>query len=153
MQLQLNTIKTSWDGLQKQVKDREDRVKDTLERALKYKEHVGTLRPWIDRCQGSLEEVKCSLDPAETEKALAQLKALQKEMDQHFGLVEQLSGAAGSLLGVCEVDQEVVAEERECLLRKVDMVTEQVHRKKFSLESGTCWPLGGAWFQCSYGGI
>ena len=19
--------------------------------------------------------------------------------------------------------------------------------------SGTCWPLGGAWFQCSYGGI
>ncbi|XP_055427774.1 dystonin isoform X15 [Bubalus kerabau] len=134
LQLQLNTIKTSWDGLQKQVKDREDRVKDTLERALKYKEHVGTLRPWIDRCQGSLEEVKCSLDPAETEKALAQLKALQKEMDQHFGLVEQLSGAAGSLLGVCEVDQEVVAEERECLLRKVDMVTEQVHRKKFSLE-------------------
>ena len=19
--------------------------------------------------------------------------------------------------------------------------------------SGTCWPLGGAWFQCSYGGV
>ena len=19
--------------------------------------------------------------------------------------------------------------------------------------SGTCWPLGGAWFQCRYGGI
>ena len=34
-----NTIKTSWYGLQKQVKDREDRVKDTLERALKYKVH------------------------------------------------------------------------------------------------------------------
>ncbi|XP_070633855.1 dystonin isoform X21 [Bos indicus] len=135
LQLQLNTIKTNWDGLQKQVKDREDRVKDTLERALKYKEHVDTLRPWIDRCQGSLEEIKCSLDPAETENALARLKALQKEMDQHFGLVEQLSGAAGSLLGVCEVDQEVVAEERECLLRKVDTVTEQVHRKKFSLEN------------------
>ncbi|XP_040105136.1 dystonin isoform X14 [Oryx dammah] len=135
LQLQLNTIKTSWDGLQKQVKDREDRVKDTLERALKYKEHVDTLRPWIDRCQASLEEIKCSLDSTETENALAQLKALQKEMDQHFGLVEQLSSAAGSLLGVCEADQEVVAEEREHLLRKVDMVTEQVHRKKFSLEN------------------
>ncbi|CAI9168146.1 unnamed protein product [Rangifer tarandus platyrhynchus] len=135
LQLQLNTLKTNWDGLQKQVKDREDRVKDTLEKALKYKEHVDTLRPWIDRCQGSLEEIKCSLDPAETENALAQLKALQKEMDQHFGLVEQLSGAAGSLLGVCEADQEVVAEERERLLQKVDTVTEQVHRKKFSLEN------------------
>ncbi|XP_070312816.1 dystonin isoform X12 [Odocoileus virginianus] len=135
LQLQLNTLKTNWDGLQKQVKDREDRVKDTLEKALKYKEHVDTLRPWIDRCQGSLEEIKCSLDPAETEDALAQLKALQKEMDQHFGLVEQLSGAAGSLLGVCEADQEAVAEERERLLQKVDTVTEQVHRKKFSLEN------------------
>ncbi|XP_043306592.1 dystonin isoform X14 [Cervus canadensis] len=135
LQLQLNTLKTNWDGLQKQVKDREDRVKDTLEKALKYKEHVDTLRPWIDRCQGSLEEIKCSLDPAETENALAQLKALQKEMDQHFGLVEQLSGAAGSLLGVCEADQEVVADERERLLQKVDTVTEQVHRKKFSLEN------------------
>uniref|UniRef100_A0A8C6E9Z8 Dystonin n=1 Tax=Moschus moschiferus TaxID=68415 RepID=A0A8C6E9Z8_MOSMO len=135
LQLQLNTIKTSWDGLQKQVKDREERAKDALERARKYKEHVDTLRPWVDRCQGSLEDVKCSLDPAETENALAQLKALQKEMDQHFGLVEQLSGAAGSLLGVCEADQEVVAEERERLLRKVDTVTEQVHRKKFSLEN------------------
>lgn len=135
LQSQLNTIKTSWDGLQKQVKDREDRVKDTLERALKYKEHVDTLRPWIDRCQASLEEIKCSLDPTETENALAQLKALQKEMDQHFGLVEQLSSAAGSLLGVCEADQEVVVEEREHLLRKVDTVTEQVHRKKFSLEN------------------
>ena len=20
-------------------------------------------------------------------------------------------------------------------------------------DSGTCWPLGGAWFQCRYGGI
>lgn len=29
----------------------------------------------------------------------------------------------------------MVAEERECLLRKVDTVTEQVHRKKFSLEN------------------
>ncbi|XP_042093485.1 dystonin isoform X32 [Ovis aries] len=135
LQSQLNTIKTSWDGLQKQMKDREDRVKDTLARALKYKEHVDTLRPWVDRCQASLEEIKCSLDPTETENALAQLKALQKEMDQHFGLVEQLSSAAGSLLGVCEVDQEVVAEEREHLLRTVDTVTEQVHRKKFSLEN------------------
>ncbi|XP_023977570.1 dystonin isoform X4 [Physeter macrocephalus] len=135
LQLQLNTIKTNWDGFQKQVKEREDRVKDSLEKALKYKEHVEMLWPWIDRCQNSLKEIKCSLDPAETEKSLAQLKDLQKERDQHFGMVEQLNSAASSLLRVCETDKEAVAEEKESLLQKVDMVTEQVHRKKFSLEN------------------
>ncbi|XP_007471252.1 PREDICTED: dystonin isoform X2 [Lipotes vexillifer] len=135
LQLQLNTIKTNWDGFQKQVKEREDRVKDSLEKALKYKEHVEMLRPWIDRCQNSLKEIKCSLDPAETEKSLAQLKSLQKERDQHFGMVEQLNSAASSLLRVCEVDKEAVAEEKETLLQKVDMATEQVHRKKFFLEN------------------
>ncbi|XP_029098348.1 dystonin isoform X14 [Monodon monoceros] len=135
LQLQLNTIKTNWDGFQKQVKEREDRVKDSLEKALKYKEHVETLQPWIDRCQSSLKEIKCSLDPAETEKSLAQLKSLQKERDQHFGMVEQLNSAASSLLHVCEVDKEAVAEEKESLLQKMDMATEQVHRKKFSLEN------------------
>ncbi|KAM9076063.1 dystonin isoform 5-T5 [Megaptera novaeangliae] len=135
LQLQLNTIKTNWDGFQKQVKEREDRVKDSLEKALKYKEHVEMLRPWIDRCQNSLKEIKCSLDPAETEKSLAQLKSLQKERDQHFGMVEQLNSAASSLLSVCEMDKEAVAEEKESLLQKVDMVTEQVHWKKFSLEN------------------
>ncbi|XP_022437226.2 dystonin isoform X27 [Delphinapterus leucas] len=135
LQLQLNTIKTNWDGFQKQVKEREDRVKDSLEKALKYKEHVEMLQPWIDRCQSSLKEIKCSLDPAETEKSLAQLKSLQKERDQHFGMVEQLNSAASSLLRVCEVDKEAVAEEKESLLQKMDMATEQVHRKKFSLEN------------------
>ncbi|XP_032503696.1 dystonin isoform X5 [Phocoena sinus] len=135
LQLQLNTIKTNWDGFQKQVKEREDRVKDSLEKALKYKEHVEMLQPWIDRCQNSLKEIKCSLDPAETEKSLAQLKSLQKERDQHFGMVEQLNSAASSLLRVCEVDKEAVAEEKESLLQKMDMATEQVHRKKFSLEN------------------
>ncbi|XP_024610449.1 dystonin [Neophocaena asiaeorientalis asiaeorientalis] len=135
LQLQLNTIKTNWDGFQKQVKEREDRVKDSLEKALKYKEHVEMLKPWIDRCQNSLKEIKCSLDPAETEKSLAQLKSLQKERDQHFGMVEQLNSAASSLLRVCEVDKEAVAEEKESLLQKMDMATEQVHRKKFSLEN------------------
>ncbi|XP_033720385.1 dystonin isoform X29 [Tursiops truncatus] len=135
LQLQLNTIKTNWDGFQKQVKGREDRVKDSLEKALKYKEHVEMLQPWIDRCQNSLKEIKCSLDPAETEKSLAQLKSLQKERDQHFGMVEQLNSAASSLLRVCEVDKEAVAEEKESLLQKLDMATEQVHRKKFSLEN------------------
>ncbi|XP_069343596.1 dystonin isoform X6 [Eulemur rufifrons] len=135
LQLQLNTIKTNWDGFNKQVKEREDKLKDSLEKALKYKEHVETLRPWIDKCQNDLEEIKFCLDPAETENSIAKLKSLQKEMDQHFGMVELLNNTANSLLSVCEIDKEVVTDENKSLIQKVDMVTEQLHSKKFSLEN------------------
>ncbi|KAM6166491.1 dystonin isoform 4-T4 [Erethizon dorsatum] len=134
LQLQLNTIKNNWDGLNKQVKEREDKLKDAFEKALKYREHVEALRPWIDQCQSNLEEVQFCLDPAETEDSLSKLKSLQKDMDQHFGMVELLSSTASSLLHVCEVDKEVVTDESKALIQKVDKVTEQLHSKKFSLE-------------------
>ncbi|XP_053769642.1 dystonin isoform X12 [Desmodus rotundus] len=135
LQLQLNTIKTNWDGLNKQVKEREDKVKDSLEKALKYKEHVETLRPWIDKCQNNLKELKFCLDPAETENSIAKLKSLQKEVDQRFGMIELLNNAANSLLSVCETDKEVVTDENKSLNQKVDVVTEQLHSKKFFLEN------------------
>ncbi|XP_011924553.1 PREDICTED: dystonin isoform X35 [Cercocebus atys] len=135
LQLQLNTIKTSWDTFNKQVKERENKLKDSLEKALKYKEQVETLRPWIDKCQNNLEEIKFCLDPAEGENSIAKLKSLQKEMDQHFGMVELLNNTANSLLSVCEIDKEVVTDENKSLIQKVDMVTEQLHNKKFSLEN------------------
>ncbi|XP_045861354.1 dystonin isoform X12 [Meles meles] len=135
LQSQLNTIKTNWDGFNKQVKEREDKVKDSLGKARKYKEHVETLQPWIDECQNNLEEIKFCLDPAETENAMAKLKSLQKEMNQHLGMVELLNNAANSLLSVCEIDKEVVTDENKSLIQKVEMVTEQLHSKKLSLES------------------
>uniref|UniRef100_A0A8C5NUS6 Dystonin n=1 Tax=Jaculus jaculus TaxID=51337 RepID=A0A8C5NUS6_JACJA len=135
LQSQLNTMKTNWDGFKKQVKEREDKLKNSLEKALKYQEQVTTLQPWIDKCQHSLSEVRFCLDPAETENSISKLQSLQKEMDQHFGMVELLNNTANSLLSVCEVDKEVVTEENKSLMQKVDMVTEQLHRKKSSLEN------------------
>ncbi|XP_004605925.2 dystonin isoform X5 [Sorex araneus] len=135
LQSQLNTIKTNWDGFKKQVKEKEDKVKDALAKALRYQEHVETLRPWIEKSQSNLEEIKFCLDPAETENSIAKLKSLQKEMDQHFGMVELLNNAANSLLSVCEIDKEVVTEENKSLIEKMDMVTEQLHSKKSSLEN------------------
>ncbi|XP_049750774.1 dystonin isoform X18 [Elephas maximus indicus] len=135
LQLQLNTIKADWDGFNKQVKEREEKLKDSLEKALKYKEHVETLRPWVEKCQNNLEEIKFSLDPAQTEDSIGKLKSLQKEMDQHFGMVELLNNAANSLLNVCEIDKEAVTDENKLLIQKVDTVTEQLHSKKLSLEN------------------
>ncbi|XP_029394930.1 dystonin isoform X7 [Mus pahari] len=135
LQLQLNTIKTDWDRFRKQVKEREEKLKDSLEKALKYREQVETLRPWIDRCQHRLDSMKFSLDPTETESSIAELKSLQKEMDHHFGMLELLNNTANSLLSVCEVDKEAVTEENQSLIKKVNMVTEQLQSKKASLEN------------------
>ncbi|XP_004696396.1 dystonin isoform X6 [Echinops telfairi] len=135
LQLQLNTIKADWDGFNKQVKEREHKLKDCLEKARKYKEYVEALSPWVETCQRNLEEIKCCWDPAETEKSIAKLKSLQKEMDQHFGMVELLNNAANSLLSACEVDKEAIADDNKSLMQKVDMVTEQLHSKKLSLEN------------------
>ncbi|XP_048203540.1 dystonin isoform X14 [Perognathus longimembris pacificus] len=135
LQLQLNTIKTTWDGFKQQTKDRETKLQDALEKALKYRAHVETLQPWIETCQHSLDQVTFCLDPAETERSLAKLKSLQKEMDQHFGMVELLSSTAACLLSVCEVDKEVVTNESTSVVQKVHLVTEQLHSKKSSLEN------------------
>ncbi|XP_068926763.1 dystonin isoform X12 [Petaurus breviceps papuanus] len=135
LQLQLNTIKTNWDGLIKQMTERQEKLNDCLEKALKYREHVDNLRPWIDKCQNNLMEIKICPDPEETEKLINKVKALQKEMDQHFGMVELLNNAANSLLSVSETDKEVVREENKTLIQKVDVVTEQLHSKKHSLEN------------------
>uniref|UniRef100_A0A8C6IJY6 Dystonin n=1 Tax=Mus spicilegus TaxID=10103 RepID=A0A8C6IJY6_MUSSI len=135
LQLQLNTIKTDWDRFRKQVKEREEKLKDSLEKALKYREQVETLRPWIDRCQHSLDGVTFSLDPTESESSIAELKSLQKEMDHHFGMLELLNNTANSLLSVCEVDKEAVTEENQSLMEKVNRVTEQLQSKTVSLEN------------------
>uniref|UniRef100_A0A8C2LGK4 Dystonin n=1 Tax=Cricetulus griseus TaxID=10029 RepID=A0A8C2LGK4_CRIGR len=135
LQLQLNTMKTNWDRFRKQVSEREDKLKDSLEKALKYREQVETLQPWIDKCQQNLDNVKFCLDLTETENSLAELKSLQKEMDHHFGMVELLNNTANSLLSVCEVDKEVVTDENKALIQKVDRVSEQLQSKKVSLEN------------------
>ncbi|XP_069873335.1 dystonin isoform X5 [Dipodomys merriami] len=135
LQLQLNTIKTAWAGLKQQARERESKIQDALEKALKYRAHLETLQPWIEACQHSLNQVAFRLDPADTENSLAKLKSLQKEMDQHFGTVELLSSTAECLLSVCEVDKETVKDESTSVVQKVRLVTEQLHNKKSSLEN------------------
>ncbi|XP_028918133.1 dystonin [Ornithorhynchus anatinus] len=135
LQVQINTIKTNWDGLNKQVVERQEELKDCLEKALKYKEHVENLQPWIDKCHNNLAEIKVCIDPAGTENSIEKVKALQKEMDQHFGMVELLNNAANSLLNASEIDQEAIREGNKSLNQRVDTLTEQLQSKKQSLEN------------------
>ncbi|KYO47131.1 hypothetical protein Y1Q_0014034 [Alligator mississippiensis] len=135
LQSHLAMLKSNWEEMNKQSKGREDNLTDCLEKALKYKEHIETLQPWIEECQNNLSGVKVIIDPVEIENSIAQVKAWQKDLDKHHGMVELLNNAADSLLNASQTDKESIREENAALNQKVDSVTKQLHNKRESLEN------------------
>lgn len=134
LQSQLNSLKANWDELHKQVNERQDKLNDCLEKALRYKEHVEVLHPWITKCQNNLAGIKIGIDPVEIENSIAQVKIWQKDLDKHQGIVELLSNAAESFLNACQIDKDIIEEEKKLLLQEMDTVTEQLHIKTDTLE-------------------
>ncbi|NXE11638.1 DYST protein, partial [Lophotis ruficrista] len=134
LQSQIATLRSNWDEMNKQVKERQDKLTDCLEKALKYKQHVENLQPWIEKCQSNLCELKVSINPVEIDNSIAQVRAWQKDLDKHHGMVELLNNTAESLLSASQTDKEIVQEETKVLNQKVSVVTEQLHKKKECLE-------------------
>ncbi|XP_032909904.1 dystonin isoform X7 [Catharus ustulatus] len=135
MQSQIATLKNNWDEINKQVKEREDKLADCLEKALKYKQHVENLQPWIEKCQSNLCELKVGINPVEIEDSIVQVRAWQKDLDKHHGIVELLNNSAESLLNASQTDKEIVEEETKVLNQNVKVVTEQLHKKRECLEN------------------
>ncbi|KAM9562486.1 dystonin-like isoform 6-T6 [Guaruba guarouba] len=135
LQSQIATLRSNWDEINKQVKERQDKLTDCLEKALKYKHHVEILQPWIEKCQSNLCELKVSINPAEIENSVVQVRAWQKDLDKHHGTVELLNNTAENLLSASETDKEIIQEETKVLNQKVNVVTEQLHKKRECLEN------------------
>ncbi|NWZ81643.1 DYST protein, partial [Poecile atricapillus] len=135
LQSQIATLKSNWDEMNKQVKEREDKLADCLEKALKYKHHVENLQPWIEKCQSNLCELKVGINPAEIEDSIVQVRAWQKDLDKHHGMVELLNNSAESLLSASQTDKEIVQEQTKVLNQNVKVVTEQLHKKRECLEN------------------
>ncbi|XP_054053086.1 dystonin isoform X29 [Rissa tridactyla] len=135
LQSQVATLRNNWDEMNKQVKERQEKLTDCLEKALKYKQHVENLQPWIEKCQSNLCELKVSINPVEIENSIVRVRAWQKDLDKHHGMVELLNNTAESLLSASQTDKEVVQEETKVLNQKVNVVTEQLHRKRECLEN------------------
>ncbi|XP_032999071.1 dystonin isoform X2 [Lacerta agilis] len=134
LQAQLNLLRGNWDEMNKQVKERQDKLNDCLEKALKYREHVENLQPWIAKCQSNISQIEMSIDPVQLENSIAQVKTWQKDLDKHQGLVELLSNAAETLLSACQTDKDIIEEEKTLLIQNMDIVTEQLHAKRYGLE-------------------
>ncbi|NXM63172.1 DYST protein, partial [Illadopsis cleaveri] len=135
LQSQIATLKNNWDEMNRQVKERENKLTDCLEKALKYKQHVENLQPWIEKCQSNLCELKVGINPVEIEDSIVQVRAWQKDLDKHHGMVELLNNSAESLLNVSQTDKEIVQEETKVLNQNVKVVTEQLHKKRECLEN------------------
>ncbi|XP_075001352.1 dystonin isoform X3 [Calonectris borealis] len=135
LQSQIAILRSNWDEMNKQVKERHDKLTDCLEKALKYKQHVENLQPWIEKCKSNLCELKVGINPVEIENSIVQVKAWQKDLDKHHGMVELLNNTAESLLSASQTDKEIVQEETKVLNQKVNVVTEQLHKKRECLEN------------------
>ncbi|XP_008116866.3 dystonin isoform X22 [Anolis carolinensis] len=134
LQSQLNLLKDNWEEMNKQVKERQDKLNNCVEKALRYKEHVDILQPWIAKCESNVSEIKMGIDPVELENSITQVKTWQKDLDKHQGIVELLRNAADTFLNACETDKDVIEEEKTLLIQKMNVATEQLQMKRDELE-------------------
>ncbi|XP_056148223.1 dystonin [Lampris incognitus] len=134
LQGQLSALCSNWEEVKKSSVDQGDKLQGALQRSLKYQEHAEKLNSWLQECEASEGLIKLAVDPVAVESSLSQLKALQKDVDKHRGMVEQLNAAADSLLEVANADTEAVKEEKGGIGRRVDSVMEGLQRKRDSLE-------------------
>ncbi|XP_013767299.1 dystonin isoform X3 [Pundamilia nyererei] len=134
LQGQLTTLSSNWEEVKKSSAEQADKLQTALMRSLKYQEHAEKLNSWIQECEASEGRVKLTVDPAAVETSISQLKALQKDVDKHRGLVEQLNTAADSLLEVANTDTDAIKEEKASTGKRVDNIVESLQSKRESSE-------------------
>ncbi|XP_070772625.1 dystonin [Enoplosus armatus] len=134
LQGQLTTLSSNWEEVKKSSVEQADKLQTALQRSLKYQEHAEKLSSWIQECEASEGRVKLTVDPVAVESSISQVKALQKDVDKHRGMVEQLNAAADSLLEVANMDTEAIKEEKASIGKRVDNVVEGLQNKRESLE-------------------
>ncbi|XP_061645425.1 dystonin isoform X25 [Phyllopteryx taeniolatus] len=134
LQGQLSLLSSNWQKVKKSSELQADKLKAALQRAQKFDEHVEKLNSWVTECEAHEGRVKLAVEPAALENAVAQVKALQKDVDKHRGMVEQMNTAVGSLLEVADTDSEGVKKEAMSISKRVDCVLEGLQNKRESLE-------------------
>uniref|UniRef100_A0A4W6G7E5 Dystonin n=1 Tax=Lates calcarifer TaxID=8187 RepID=A0A4W6G7E5_LATCA len=134
LQGQLTTLSTNWEEVKKSSAEQADKLQTALQRSLKYQEHAEKLSSWIQECEASEGRVKLTIDPVAVESSISQVKALQKDVDKHRGMVEQLNTAADRLLEVANTDTQAIKEEKASIGKRVDNVVEGLQSKRESLE-------------------
>ncbi|KAM6922361.1 dystonin isoform 1-T1 [Lycodopsis pacificus] len=134
LQGQLTTLSSNWEEVKKSSVEQADKLQTALQKSLKYQEQAEKLSSWIQEIEASEGRVKLTVDPVAVESSISQVKALQKDVDKHRGMAEQLNAAADSLLEVANADTDAIKEEKASIGKRVDNVVEGLQSKRESLE-------------------
>ncbi|XP_073471414.1 microtubule-actin cross-linking factor 1 isoform X7 [Aquarana catesbeiana] len=134
LQNQLINLKANWEELGKKTSERQNKLKDCLQKAQKFGRHVEDLVPWLEDCETQMKEMEVTIDPVQLEAQLLRAKVLESEIDKKRSLVEMMNSTADLLIESAEVDDQEILEERARLNQKMDSITEQLHIKAESIE-------------------
>ncbi|KAK1791418.1 hypothetical protein P4O66_013425, partial [Electrophorus voltai] len=134
LQGQLSVLKSNWEEVKRGAVDRAEKLNTAIDKAQKYKEHAESLSKWLQDYVGRENMVKFSVNPAEVENCISQVKAIQKDLDKRRAQMELLNTAADSLLEVATADVDAVKEEKMVIGQNIENLTEDLQLKKESLE-------------------
>ncbi|XP_069582844.1 dystonin isoform X4 [Ranitomeya imitator] len=135
LQSQLSMLKGDWEDVNKQLTDRTNSLMDCQQKAVKYRDLVDNILPCVEEYHNKVCELKPSVDAVAIEKSIADVKAIQKSVDKQLGMLEMLNSATDSLLASCQVDKEIITDERSMLNNKMESLIDSLHTKRDSLEN------------------
>ncbi|XP_053730813.1 dystonin isoform X3 [Synchiropus splendidus] len=134
LQKQLLTLSSNWQEMKKSSSERGDKLHSALQRSQNFQEQAEKVSAWFTDCDANRDKVRVTSDLVALEGSISQVKALQKDVDKHRGMLEHLSTAAASLLEVANADTEGVKEEEASMAKRVEDVVEELQSKRESLE-------------------
>ncbi|XP_040284529.1 dystonin isoform X16 [Bufo bufo] len=135
LQSQLSMLKCEWEDINRQISNRVSHLIDCQQKAIKYRDLVDNILPWVEEHQNKVCELRPSVDDEAIEKSIAEVKVLQKSVDKQRGMLEMLKSAADSLLASCQVDKEIVTDESNMLNNKMESLIDNLQNKRDTLEN------------------
>ncbi|XP_058233494.1 microtubule-actin cross-linking factor 1 isoform X16 [Hemibagrus wyckioides] len=134
LQARLTKLRQDWEEVNQCFTEKQAHIKETLGRAVQYKQHRDELTPWLKDCEQKEAEIQPSVEPAALEEALQKARQLGLDLDRRRPLLEALNSAADQLLEQSRTGEEEVRDEKAQLNRRLDGLSERLHGRMAQLE-------------------
>ncbi|MCJ8746251.1 hypothetical protein PDJAM_G00139640 [Pangasius djambal] len=134
LQARLTKLRQDWEEVNQRFTEKQAHIKETLSRAVQYRQHRDELDPWLKECEQKEADIQPSLEPAPLEEALQKARQLGLDLDRRRPLLEALNSAADQLLEQSRTGEEEVRDEKAQLNRRLDGLSERLHGRMAQLE-------------------
>lgn len=134
LQARLTKLRKDWEEVNQRFTEKQAHIKETLGRAVQYRQHRDVLDPWLKECEQKEAEIQPSLEPAALEDALQKARQLCLDIVHRRPLLEALNSAADQLLEQSRTGEEEVRDEKAQLNHRLDGLSERLHGRMAQLE-------------------